>query len=74
MEESVKLLAVRLYAYNDARFAAVIDGAVCGAIAGLGFATIENGIHISGVVGEVGSLSLGLNLIGIGGDITATAH
>lgn len=44
MEESVRLLAVRLYAYNDARFAAVIDGAVCGAIAGLGFATIENGI------------------------------
>lgn len=70
----MKLLAVRLYAYNDARFAAVIDGAVYGTIAGLGFATIENGIHISGVVGEVGSLSLGLNLIGIGGDITATAH
>jgi len=72
VEESVKLLAVRLYAYNDARFAAVIDGAVYGAVAGLGFATIENAIYISRVVGEVGGLSLGLDLIGIGGDITAT--
>lgn len=72
VEESVKLLAVRLYAYNDVRFAAVIDGAVYGAVAGLGFATIENAIYISGAVGEVGGLSLGLDLIGIGGDITAT--
>jgi len=72
VEESVKLLAVRLYAYNDARFAAVIDGAVYGAVAGLGFATIENALYISRAVGEVGGLSLGLDLIGIGGDITAT--
>lgn len=72
VEESAKLLAVRLYAYNDDRFAAVIDGAVYGAVAGLGFATIENAIYISRVVGEVGGLSLGLDLIGIGGDITAT--
>ncbi|MFC7187301.1 PrsW family intramembrane metalloprotease [Halorubrum yunnanense] len=72
VEESVKLLAVRLYAYNDDRFAAVIDGAVYGAVAGLGFATIENAIYISGAVGEVGGLSLGLDLIGVGSDITAT--
>lgn len=72
VEESVKLLAVRLYAYNDTRFAAVIDGAVYGAVAGLGFATIENAIYITRAVGEVGGLSLGLDLIGIGGDITAT--
>ena len=72
VEETVKLLAVRLYAYNDARFAAVIDGAVYGAVAGLGFATIENALYISRAVGEVGGLSLGLDLIGIGGDITAT--
>jgi RsiW-degrading membrane proteinase PrsW (M82 family) len=72
VEESVKLLAVRLYTYNDARFAAVIDGAVYGAVAGLGFATIENAIYISRAVGEVAGLSLGLDLIGIGGDITAT--
>lgn len=72
VEEAVKLLAVLLYAYTDERFAAVIDGAVYGAIAGLGFATIENAIYISQAVGEVGNLSLGLDLIGVGDDITAT--
>lgn len=72
VEEIVKLLAVRLYAYNDDRFAAVIDGVVYGAVAGLGFATIENAIYISRAVGEIGSVSLGLDLIGMGGDITAT--
>ncbi|GGN98429.1 MULTISPECIES: PrsW family intramembrane metalloprotease [Haloarcula] len=46
VEESVKLLAVRLYAYRDDRFDAVIDGAVYGAAAGLGFATIENALYI----------------------------
>lgn len=72
IEELVKLLAVRLYAYNDPQFNAVIDGAVYGAVAGLGFATIENAIYISRVIGEVGGISIGLELIGIGGDITAT--
>jgi len=72
VEESVKLLAVRLYAYSDTRFAALVDGAVYGAVAGLGFATIENASYISGAVGEVGGLSLGPDLIGIGGDITTT--
>nr|WP_049907110.1 PrsW family intramembrane metalloprotease [Halovivax asiaticus] len=72
VEETVKLLAVRLYAYNDDRFAAVIDGAVYGAVAGLGFATIENAIYISRAIGDIGGLTLGLDLIGIGGDITAT--
>jgi RsiW-degrading membrane proteinase PrsW (M82 family) len=47
VEESVKLLAVRLYAFRDDRFDAVIDGAVYGAAAGLGFATIENAIYIT---------------------------
>jgi protease PrsW len=47
VEETVKLLAVRLYAYRDVRFDAVIDGAVYGAAAGLGFATIENAIYIT---------------------------
>ena len=46
-EEAVKLLAVRLYAYRDERFDSVIDGAVYGAVAGLGFATIENVIYIT---------------------------
>lgn len=72
VEETVKLLAVRLYAYGDDRFAAVIDGAVYGAVAGLGFATIENAIYISRALTEVGGASLGLGLIGIGSDITAT--
>jgi RsiW-degrading membrane proteinase PrsW (M82 family) len=72
VEETVKLLAVRLYAYNDDRFSAVIDGAVYGAVAGLGFASIENALYISRAVGDVGGISLGLELIGIGGDITAT--
>ena len=47
VEEAVKLLAVRLYAYRDDRFDSVIDGAVYGAVAGLGFATIENAIYIT---------------------------
>jgi RsiW-degrading membrane proteinase PrsW (M82 family) len=72
VEEIVKLLAVWLFAYNDDRFDAVIDGAVYGAVAGLGFATIENAIYISRTVGEVGGVSLGRELIGIGGNITAT--
>ena len=46
VEESVKLLAIRLYAFRDDRFDAVIDGAVYGAMAELGFATIENVLYI----------------------------
>ncbi|MEF8807896.1 PrsW family intramembrane metalloprotease [Natronomonas sp.] len=46
-EEAVKLLAVRLYAYRDERFDSVIDGAVYGAVAGLGFASIENVLYIT---------------------------
>ncbi|GAD53375.1 hypothetical protein MBEHAL_2135 [Halarchaeum acidiphilum MH1-52-1] len=47
IEETVKWLAVRLYAYRTERFDAVVDGAVYGAAAGLGFATIENTIYIT---------------------------
>lgn len=47
IEETVKWLAVRLGAYNSSKFDAVIDGAVYGAMAGLGFATIENALYIS---------------------------
>lgn len=47
IEELVKLLAVHLYAFQSDRFDAVIDGAVYGAAAGLGFATIENALFIS---------------------------
>jgi len=48
VEETVKWLAIRLYAYRSDRFDAVVDGAVYGAAAGLGFATIENSIYITG--------------------------
>jgi RsiW-degrading membrane proteinase PrsW (M82 family) len=46
VEETVKLLAVRLHAYRSDTFDTVIDGAVYGAVAGLGFATIENAVYI----------------------------
>lgn len=70
VEETVKLLAVGLYAYNDDRFDAVIDGAVYGAVAGLGFATIENAIFIARNVGDPEMVMIGLDLIGTGGQIT----
>jgi RsiW-degrading membrane proteinase PrsW (M82 family) len=47
VEETVKWLAIRLHAYRSAEFRAVVDGAVYGAAAGLGFATIENALFIS---------------------------
>lgn len=53
-EEMIKLLAVRLFAYNHPRFDAVIDGAVYGAVAGLGFATIENALYITEALSTVG--------------------
>ena len=53
VEEAVKLLAVRVFAYRSDSFRAVIDGAVLGAVAGLGFAAIENAIYISGYVTAV---------------------
>ena len=49
VEEVVKWLAVRLYAYRRPDFHAVVDGAVYGAMAGLGFATIENTLYITRV-------------------------
>ena len=47
VEECVKLLAVWVYAYRQPAFNAVIVGAVFGAMAGLGFATIENALYIT---------------------------
>jgi RsiW-degrading membrane proteinase PrsW (M82 family) len=57
VEETVKWLATRLYAYNTDSFDAVIDGAVYGAVAGLGFATIENALYITQAAIEQGSLA-----------------
>lgn len=47
VEEAVKLFAVRIHAYRAAHFDAVIDGAIYGAVAGLGFAAIENMLYIT---------------------------
>ncbi|KKF39935.1 membrane protein [Halorubrum saccharovorum] len=70
IEETVKLLAVRLYAYTDDRFDAVIDGAVYGAIAGLGFVVIENLVYIAQTV-DLGELSLSIATLGAGDGIAA---
>ena len=70
VEEVVKLLAVRLFAYTDDRFDAVLDGAVYGAMAGLGFAVIENALYITRQL-PAAELDIGLGLIGMGGGITA---
>lgn len=73
-EETVKLLAVRLYAYNDRRFDSVLDGAVYGAIAGLGFAFIENLLYIIQNLqssGMLSDLSLGVSAFAAGGEIAA---
>ncbi|MEF8855961.1 MAG: PrsW family intramembrane metalloprotease [Haloplanus sp.] len=69
VEETVKLLAVRLYAYGTDSFEAVVDGAVYGAVAGLGFATIENALYITQNLDA--PTVTGLGLIGAGGGITA---
>jgi RsiW-degrading membrane proteinase PrsW (M82 family) len=49
IEETVKWLAIRVHAYRSDSFDAVIDGVVYGAVAGLGFAAIENLIYIINV-------------------------
>ncbi|WP_440988959.1 PrsW family intramembrane metalloprotease [Haloarchaeobius baliensis] len=64
VEETVKWLAVRIYAYNGSQFDAVIDGAVYGAVAGLGFATIENALYITQAVIQAGSVSTSASLAG----------
>jgi RsiW-degrading membrane proteinase PrsW (M82 family) len=66
----VKLLAVRLYAFRHDSFNTVVDGAVYGAMAGLGFAFIENSLYIAQNVDAM-SLDFGLALFGAGGGITA---
>jgi RsiW-degrading membrane proteinase PrsW (M82 family) len=57
VEEGIKLLAVRVYAYQSEGFETVISGAVYGAAAGLGFATMENAFIIADQVTETGNLT-----------------
>jgi RsiW-degrading membrane proteinase PrsW (M82 family) len=71
VEETVKLLAVRLHAYTRSAFDSVVDGAVYGAVAGLGFATIENSLFIARQVGDLGLEAGVATLLGAGGGITA---
>jgi len=46
IEETVKWLAVRTYAFRTDAFQTVVDGVVYGAMAGVGFAAIENLLYI----------------------------
>lgn len=50
IEEVVKWLAVRIAALDTDSFDHVVDGAVYGAAAGLGFAAVENAVYISNEV------------------------
>jgi RsiW-degrading membrane proteinase PrsW (M82 family) len=52
VEEFVKWLAIRVYAYRKDTFRTVIDGVVYGAAAGVGFAAIENFIYIVNIYVE----------------------
>ena len=56
VEETSKWLASRLYAYRTPYLSAAIDGAVFGAFAGLGFATIENFTYITNALFTAGRL------------------
>lgn len=47
VEETVKWLAIRVHAYELPTFSSALEGAVYGAAAGLGFATIENAVYIA---------------------------
>lgn len=66
VEEGLKWLAVRTYAYESSPFDTVVDGAVYGAVAGFGFATVENTIYVGflaqggvGIVEPLGSAAWG---------------
>ncbi|MEF8841565.1 MAG: PrsW family glutamic-type intramembrane protease [Haloarculaceae archaeon] len=65
VEETVKWLAVRLLPYRSGSFDAVVDGAVYGAAAGLGFATIENALYITRNLDMAGGEAA--SLVGPGG-------
>lgn len=62
IEELVKWIAIRAYAYKSDVFRTVADGAVYGAAAGLGFASIENFVYI--VSAYVGTSPAGVSQSG----------
>lgn len=57
IEESLKLLAVHIYAYRSEQFDTVISGAVYGAAAGLGFAAMENAFVIADFITQTENLT-----------------
>lgn len=59
VEEGVKLLAVRLYAYRQDYFTTAVQGAVYGAFAGLGFAAFENLLYLATDTGVGYATSVG---------------
>lgn len=59
IEELVKWIAIRAYAYKSEVFRTVADGAVYGAAAGLGFAAIENFTYIG--LAFVGETPIGIS-------------
>jgi RsiW-degrading membrane proteinase PrsW (M82 family) len=80
VEETVKWLAVRLLPYRADSFDSVIDGAVYGAVAGFGFATIENALYITrnlnmaggdvaSIVGPGAAAVLGAGALGVGATV-----
>lgn len=71
VEEFVKLCSVWVFAYRQPSFSAVIDGAVYGAVAGLGFATIENALYIGVDFARIPTDTV-LQTVTAGSDVTAT--
>lgn len=69
IEEVAKLSAVYLYVYRKPQFDTVVDGAVYGAVAGLGFATIEN---VSYIVQTLSTADSTVGLLVQGGVVTTT--
>jgi RsiW-degrading membrane proteinase PrsW (M82 family) len=62
IEETVKWLAIRVHAYRDESFSVVVDGVVYGAVAGLGFAAIENLVYIINVYLETADAGVSAQL------------
>ncbi|WP_435153054.1 PrsW family intramembrane metalloprotease [Haladaptatus sp. DFWS20] len=65
VEETVKWLAVRFHAYRTSHFQTAVDGAVYGAMAGLGFATIENLTYVVGSVDVNGGVGTAVMVSGV---------
>ncbi len=64
IEEVVKWLAVRVHAFHTPSFNTVVDGVVYGAVAGLGFAAIENLFYILGTYVQTAGADTTLQLQG----------